>query len=156
MDINKEGKPGDACPGLLGVPCPIVAPSLLGPKSTEEHADGHERKTHVNEIVEHVPDILVVAFGRDKKQIESHGQCCAKEGVAEHIDNDMGCEPRALQGGHQRGIVDLWFKEIDTNEDERKDGREGEYPAILPSAPSDDACYGKEEGVPEACFAHGA
>ena len=65
-------------------------------------------------------------------------------------------KPRALQGGHQRGIVDLWFKEIDTNEDERKDGREGEYPAISPSAPSDYACYGKEKGVPEACFAHGA
>ena len=156
MDIDKEGEPGDACPGLFGIPCPIVSPSLLGPKSAEEHADGHKRETHIHEIVKHVPDILVVAFGLDKKQIESHGKGCTEEGVAEHIDNDMGSKPRALQSRHQRGVVDLWFEEIDTDEDERKDGRKGEYPAILPSTPSNDACYGKEEGVPEACLAHGA
>ena len=105
MDIDKEGEPGDACPGLFGIPCPIVSPSLLGPKSAEEHADGHKRETHIHEIVKHVPDILVVAFGLDKKQIESHGKGCTKEGIAEHIDDDMG-----NQGLCKAGIsVVLWI-----------------------------------------------
>ena len=156
MDVDEEGEPGDARPGLFWIPCPIMTPSLLGPKGTEEHADGHEREPHVNEIVEHVPDILVIAFRRDKEQVERYRESCAKKCVAEHINDDVRCEPGTLQGGHQCGVVDLGLEEIDTNEDEGEDGRERKDPAISPSTPCDDTGHGEEEGIPQARLAHGA
>ena len=154
MDIDEKGEPGDTSPGLFWVPCPIMSPCLFCPKRTEKHADGHERETHINEIVEHVPDILVIAFRWNKKQVECYRESCAKKSVAEHINDDVGCEPRALEGRHQGSVVDLGLEKIDADEDKCEDGREGKNPAVLPSAPCDDSGHREEERIPQARFAH--
>ena len=51
MHIDEIGEPGDGSPRFLGVPRPVVSPSLFGPEGTEEHADGNQRYTNEDKIV---------------------------------------------------------------------------------------------------------
>ena len=51
MHIDEIGEPGDGGPRLLGVPRPVMTPSLLGPQGSEKHADGHKSKADVDEVV---------------------------------------------------------------------------------------------------------
>ena len=51
VHIDKIGQPGDGRPRLLGIPRPVVPPCLLGPESTEEHANGKEGEAYIDEII---------------------------------------------------------------------------------------------------------
>ena len=51
VHIDKIGQPGDGRPRFLGVPRPVVPPCLLGPESTEEHANSKEGEAYIDEII---------------------------------------------------------------------------------------------------------
>ena len=61
---------------------------------------------------------------RPEQKKQGHHRCGTKYGVGEHVDDDMRGEPRALQGGHQRLVVDLRLEEVHADEHQGKDGRE--------------------------------
>src|SRR5574344_1683061 len=51
MDISQISKPCDGSPRLLGIPSPIMPPSLLSPNSPHDHAKREESKTHKHHVV---------------------------------------------------------------------------------------------------------
>lgn len=158
VDVHQIAEPGNGCPGLFRIPCPIGAPRFFGPECAEEHADGHEGEADVDEVVDHVEVSALssfrgVLFGQHE---DGNAGGCTKQRIAEHVNNDVRCEPGALQGWHQGGAVNLGLEEVDADKDQSHQGGEGEDPTIAPTAPGDEACHGHEERVPEACLAHGA
>ena len=54
VDIDEIGKPGDGRPRFFRIPRPVVPPCLLGPESTEEHANGEEGEAYIDEVVRDV------------------------------------------------------------------------------------------------------
>ena len=69
-----------------------------------------------------------------------------------HID-EIG-EPGTLQGWHQRFGMNFGFEEVDADKHQRQDGREREYPLVLPAQIDDDARQRQEERIPEARLTH--
>ena len=124
MYIYKICKPGDSGPRLFGIPRPVVSPGFLGPKCAKEHADGEEGKTDINEIICDVEFFGSDTTLFDKEQIDSHYCCRTKYGIGEHIDDDMRCKPRTLQGGHQCLVVYLRLEQIHADKHQGENGRE--------------------------------
>ena len=50
--------------------------------------------------------------------------------------------------------MDFGSEEIDADEDCRQEGREAQYPLVLPAAVDDYARQRKKETVPQACLSH--
>ena len=94
MDVDEVGEPGDGGPGFLGIPRPIVAPSLFRPESAKHHAEGHENQSDVDE------GRCMMDDGRGKKSldksIDGYDGSDTHQRVAHDIDQDVGKEPRAL------------------------------------------------------------
>ena len=78
----------------------------------------------------------------------------ASRNNGEVVALDLSSEMLTLQGWHQRLGVDFGLEEVDADEHQRQDGREREYPLVLPAGIDDDARQRQEEGIPEARFAH--
>ena len=51
MQVQEIAEPGGGGPGLLGIPGPIVAPGLLGPKGTHHYAHRQETPAYADEGV---------------------------------------------------------------------------------------------------------
>ena len=110
----------------------------------------------MDEVVADAELLLLRFLLLEEQQVERHDSRCAEQGIGKHIDDDMGGEPRTLQCRHQCLGVYLWLEQVDTNEDERKDGGECENPLVFPSAIDEQSGEGQEEGIPQTRFAHGA
>ena len=129
VDVEQIARPRRRCPGLLRVPAPVVAPSRLGPDRTGEHADGQKGQSGVDQLVgrfEVVGPTFDEPHAAQDKGTPQHR-------VGEHVDGDMRDEPRALQGGHQRLVVNLGFQDVDEGEDRRHHRREAEDPGVAPA-----------------------
>lgn len=152
VDIEQITGPRRRGPGLLRVPAPVVAPSRLGPDRTGEHADGQKGQSGVDQLVGRL-EVVGPAF--DEPQAgEDKG--APQHRVGEHVDGDMRDEPRALQGRHQRLVVDFGFQDVDEGEDRRHHRREAEDPGVAPPQVGQQSRYAHEEGVPQPGLPHGA
>ena len=60
VDVDQVSELGDGCPRLFGIPRPVMAPCLLGPQGTKEHADGHKGQSYADEIVGDVEPSFIV------------------------------------------------------------------------------------------------
>ena len=152
VDVEQIPRPRRRGPGLLRVPAPVVAPSRLGPDRTGEHADGQKGQSGVDQFVGRV-EVVGPTFdephaGEDKGAPQHR--------VGEHVDGDMRDEPRALQGGHQRLVVNLGFQDVDEGEDRRHHRRETEDPGVAPAQVGQQSGYAHEEGVPQPGLPHRA
>lgn len=152
VDIEQVTRPRGRGPGLLRVPAPVVAPSRLGPDRTGEHADGQKGQSGVDQLVGRF-EVVGPTFD------ESHAaqnEGAPQHRIGEHVDGDMRDEPRALQGGHQRLVVDFGFQNVDEGEDRRHHRREAEDSGVAPPQVGHQSGYAHEEGVPQPGLSHGA
>ena len=148
---DKEAEPSGGCPSFLRVPRPIGAPSLFCPQSSEEHSDGDEGQAYPRQVVYGFQVVLPLA---ELPKREERGN--TNGGVGEHIDNDMGREPRTLKGRHQHLVVNLGFQEVYADEDGAEQCAEREHPTIVPTEVSYQANKRQEEGIPQPGLAHRA
>ena len=112
VDVHKIGTPCGCSPRLLGVPCPIVAPCLLRPDATRDHAEGEQCHTDVNKLV---------GGGEILAAMPPQSPHCQEEGttedtVGEYIHRDVGHKPCTLQCRHQTLVVYLGIEDIDADE----------------------------------------
>ena len=124
MDISQIGEPRGSSPRLLRIPGPIVAPSFLSPECSEENTHGHEGPTYLHEVVADVHLVIVDGGLLEPQQVGRHQRRSTEHSVGEHIDDDVRCEPRALERRHERLVVDLGVDDVDRGEDSSKDGAE--------------------------------
>lgn len=185
VDESQIAEPRDGSPRLFWVPSPIVPPSLLCPKGTKEHSEGHESQSDIYQIVGDVhllwcrwligaaefrtktsTTVATWSFHRssfrhlesslEEKQINRHHRGCTQQGVGEHIDNDMRGEPRTLKRWHERLRMNLRLEKVDANEDKSQQRRERENPLVVPATIDDDARQRQKERIPQASLAHRA
>ena len=152
--IYKVREPGDRRPRLLGIPSPVVAPGLLRPEGTEEHADSHKGQPHVDEIVR---DLHLLSSRRlllEEQQIDRHHRRGTQHGIGKHIHDDVRRKPRTLQCRHQRLGVDLGLEEVHTDEHQRQQRRERQDPLILPARIDHQSHQRQEERIPESRLTH--
>ena len=156
VDVPQVGEPSDGGPCLLRVPRPIVPPCLLGPQRPEKHAEGHEGQSHIDQVV---GDIHLLVGGCrlfEEEQVGRHDGGRSKQRIGEHIDDDVRCEPRALQCRHERLGMDFRFEQVDTDEDDGEQRAEREDPLVAPSRVDEQSGQRQEEGVPKSRLPHGS
>ena len=76
-----------------------MSPSLFGPEGTEHHAEGHEDKSDVDKVI-HVLHFQPGLIALDKHP-QRHDSSDTHQRIADNIDQDVGEEPRTLQGRHE-------------------------------------------------------
>ena len=149
MDIDEIAKPCGRRPRLLRVPRPVSAPCFLCPQSAEEHTDCEEGEAHARQVVNGIH--LVLSANKLPKS-KKHGS--TRCGICKHIYDNMWCEPRTLQGWHQRLVMYLWLQDVYADEDGTEQRAERKHPTIVPAAVGKQTDKRQEEGIPKPRFAH--
>ena len=108
------------------------------------HAKRHKRQANVNKVVGDVHFVVGGWFLLNEKQVDGHHSSRTKQGVGEHVDYDVRCKPRTLQGGHQRLVVYFRFHHVDNDEHRGQDRAEREYPLVAPTQVDYQSGKGKE------------
>ena len=95
-------------PCFLRIPCPVMPPRFLCPKSAKQHPDGHECQTHTHQFVDRLqPGRKLPHDFISRKFHHSHQSGSAQQGITEHIHNHMRSKPRRLQCRHERFVVNV-------------------------------------------------
>ena len=102
VQIQHEEKPSDQRPVFLDIPAPEIAPDLVCPNSTEEHATRHEREQCADTTV--CRSLVFLAFlaideGKDH-QYKRH----RTKAICNHIYQHVGNKERGLQSRRIMGL----------------------------------------------------
>ena len=117
MQVAQICTPCCSRPCLLRVPAPICAPGLLCPQAAAHHSEREEGNAYGHKTICGWQEC-----GRTPPQPgKSQQERTAEKTVREHVYRDMRYEPCALQGRHERSVVNVRTQYINCREHHHHD-----------------------------------